>query len=120
MGTQREDGTAYESGDIFASSFEEMLAGEASRRIHQELTAGRAKCRACSYWDLCRGGCGFFKAMQAENLAAGYGDPIESYCALIIGLLSHVTTPAKREIILRAYRPLLDNPITDYHVARKV
>jgi hypothetical protein len=48
--------------------------------------------------------------MSGGSIAAGFGDPIESYCAIKIGLLSYVTNPRRAEIIIRSYSYLNDRP----------
>jgi uncharacterized protein len=118
MGSQRADGSHYEIGNIMESSFAEMIAGEAARSIKKQLIAGRLKCQSCSYFGLCRGGCGFFKAMQGGEISAGQGDSIESYCALTIGMLQHVTTAEKRKPILDSYRPLISQASQDFHFVK--
>ena len=118
MGTQDAEGRSYEIGNIFEQSFLDMLAGRAAMEIRHSLARGRVKCRSCNYYPLCRGGCGFFKAMQAGGIAAGFGDPIDAYCALTIGLMKYVTVPAKRQIILDSYRPLIKDGFKTFHFMR--
>jgi radical SAM protein with 4Fe4S-binding SPASM domain len=120
MGTRDADGRPYEIGNIFEQSFVDMLAGHAAIEIRRSLAKGRAKCRACSYYTLCRGGCGFFKAMQAGDIAAGLGDPVDAYCALTIGLMKYVTVPEKRQIILDSYRPLIKGGFKTFHFVQVV
>jgi hypothetical protein len=45
-----------------------------------------------------------------SSIAAGYGDPIESYCAIKIALLSYVTHPERARTIVRSYRYLNERP----------
>ena len=106
MGTADEDGDSYCIGSIMDDSFETMMASPKMSKIKGDLMAGRAKCESCSYFELCRGGCGFFKKMSGGSISAGFGDPIESYCAIKIALLSYVTDPERARIILRSYENL--------------
>lgn len=114
LGVTDQDGQLYEVGNIFENSFEDIFASSAMIDISRQLSAGRDKCRSCSYFDLCQGGCGFFKSMQSGRIDAGFGDPIESYCATKIGLLRHVRDEERRNVILRAHRPLRGRQLS-YH-----
>lgn len=118
MGSTRADGSSYAIGDISETSFVDMIACEEARAIKRDLIRGRQKCMSCSYFRLCRGGCGFFKAMQGGEISAGYGDAIEGYCALIIGLLQHVTDPSKRRHVMEAYRPLISQSTQDFRFVK--
>lgn len=107
MGVHGSDGHLYQIGTIQENSFKEMLQSEKMGFIREALQTGREKCRRhCAYYPLCRGGCGFFKAMRGEQLTSGYGDSIDGYCFIKIALLSHVVEKPKRETILRAYKHL--------------
>ena len=55
------------------------------------------------------GGCGFFKRMCAGSISAGFGDQIDSYCAIKMALLSYVSDSNLAEIILRSYGHLNNN-----------
>lgn len=114
LGVSDDGGRLYEVGNIFDMSFEEIFASSAMKDIRHQLEAGREKCRPCSYFDLCKGGCGFFKSMQAGRIDAGFGDRIESYCAIKIGMLRYVKEEALREVIWRAHRPLRGRQLS-YH-----
>jgi uncharacterized protein len=103
MGVREEEGEDYAVGSIMVEDFATILASPKMQKIRQALTTGREKCRPCSYFDLCRGGCGFFKRLGAGSISAGFGDPIESYCAINIALLSYVTDPELAGFILRSY-----------------
>jgi uncharacterized protein len=116
MGTEDEDGESYCIGSIMEDSFMSIMASPKMTEIKNSLVAGRAKCEECSYFELCRGGCGFFKKMSAGSISAGFGDPIESYCAIKIALLSYVTDPERAKIILRSYPDLhLKNKLPGYN-----
>ncbi len=106
MGIREEDGADYCIGSILESDFATVLRSPRMNAIRSALAEGREKCRPCSYFELCQGGCGFFKRMSSGSIATGFGDPIESYCAMKIGQLSYATDPRKAEIILRSYRGL--------------
>lgn len=104
MGTHDSNGQSYQVGTIKENSFREILGSKKMREIRNALLKGREKCKThCVFYPLCRGGCGFFKAMRNGKLSFGYGDLIEGYCFIKIALLSHVTEKFKRETILRAY-----------------
>ncbi|MFA4904525.1 MAG: radical SAM protein [Desulfobaccales bacterium] len=106
MGTSGEDGEPYLVGSITDQSFASILASSGLDRIRRSLARGREKCSPCAYFELCQGGCGFFKSMSSRSngsIASGFGDPIESYCAIKIALLSYVTDPQRAEIIVRSY-----------------
>ena len=103
MGIREEDGENYSIGSIMSADFATILASPKMQKIRQALTTGREKCRSCSYFELCRGSCGFFKRLGAGSISAGFGDRIESYCAINIALLSYVADPELAGIIMRSY-----------------
>jgi len=103
MGIREADGEDYYLGSIMDADFTTLLASEKMEKIRRNLAEGREKCRPCSYFELCRGGCGFFKRMSTGTITAGFGDPIESYCAIKLALLSYATDPERANVILRSY-----------------
>jgi uncharacterized protein len=111
MGTRENDGRDYCIGSVIEQDFASILTSPRLEQIRYALALGRTKCHACAYFELCRGGCGFFKAMSNGRIGAGFGDPIESYCAINIALLSYVTNPRQAEVIVRAYSYLNDRDI---------
>ena len=56
MGVMEEDGEDYYLGSIESDDFLTILKSKNMDKIRRALTAGREKCRICSYFELCRGG----------------------------------------------------------------
>ncbi|WP_162906501.1 radical SAM/SPASM domain-containing protein [Algihabitans albus] len=102
MGVRSAEGTGYRSGSIMQNSFEELIASELAQTIREQLAAGRKKCEGCSYFNLCKGGCGFFKGRGGNRIDLGFGDDIDAYCAIKIGLFSFVIDAEKRRTVLSA------------------
>lgn len=111
MGSRGEDGEYYYVGSIMEQSFGSILQSTKLREIRRKLAIGREKCRACSYYALCQGGCGFFKGTNLGSIAMGFGDPIDSYCAIKIAQLSYITEADRAKVIAQAYRYLNDRSI---------
>jgi len=106
----------YRVGSVYDNSFQEIMAGESIAEIRKELLVGRLKCKTCSYYDICRGGCGFFKAMSGGYIDSGYGDSIDSYCGIKIALLDHVIDIDKRKTIIDTYYPIIGNSEIKTHL----